>query len=152
TGSRGATGRAAACWSPEGAGREPESSNAWRSAAAPGGGGGFGRPRGGLRAAALIDWPRRYLGTVQALTGRVPIVYTYPHFWRTAMADTDEFTRYPLWIADYRDNDDPEVPGGWPHWTFWQTTDSGRIDGIAGNTDLNRYSGAQGDFARFANM
>ncbi|WP_431954039.1 glycoside hydrolase family 25 protein [Nocardia lijiangensis] len=107
---------------------------------------------GGLDPAALINWTHRYLNTVQALTGRVPIVYTYPHFWKTAMANTSEFTHYPLWIADYRGNDQPEVPGGWPTWTFWQTTDSGSIPGIAGPTDLNVYSGAQGDFARFANM
>ncbi|WP_433660524.1 glycoside hydrolase family 25 protein [Nocardia sp. CA-128927] len=107
---------------------------------------------GGLPPAALIDWTRRYLSSVQALTGRTPIVYTYPNFWRTAMADTNEFTQYPLWIADYRGNEAPEVPGGWSTWTFWQTTDSGGIDGIAGHTDLNVYSGAQGDFARFANM
>ncbi|MBF6296206.1 glycoside hydrolase family 25 protein [Nocardia amamiensis] len=107
---------------------------------------------GGLAPPALIDWTRRYLATVQALTGRVPIIYTYPSFWRTAMADTAEFTRYPLWIADYRGNPQPEVPGGWPTWTFWQTTDRGTIPGIAGRVDLNVYSGAQGDLARFANM
>ncbi|MBF6464873.1 glycoside hydrolase family 25 protein [Nocardia beijingensis] len=107
---------------------------------------------GGLGPAALIDWTRRYLNTVEALTGRVPILYTYPNFWHTAMADTTEFADYPLWIADYRGNAQPEVPGGWSTWTFWQTTDSGTIPGIAGRVDLNVYSGAQGDFARFANM
>ncbi|MFF2553745.1 glycoside hydrolase family 25 protein [Nocardia sp. NPDC058058] len=107
---------------------------------------------GGLPAPALIDWTHRYLNTVQALTGRVPIIYTYPRFWQTAMADSNEFTRYPLWIADYRGNDGPEVPGGWPNWTFWQYTDSGNVPGIAGGTDMNVYSGAQGDFGRFANM
>ncbi|MEU2126392.1 glycoside hydrolase family 25 protein [Nocardia niwae] len=107
---------------------------------------------GGLGPAALIDWTHRYLNTVEALTGRVPILYTYPNFWHTAMADTAEFAEYPLWIADYRGNAQPEVPGGWSTWTFWQTTDSGAIPGIAGRVDLNVYSGAQGDFARFANM
>ncbi|QIS23354.1 glycoside hydrolase family 25 protein [Nocardia terpenica] len=107
---------------------------------------------GGLPPAALIDWTHRYLNTVQALTGRVPIVYTYPRFWQTAMADTHDFATYPLWIADYRGNPQPEVPGGWPTWTFWQTTDSGQVPGIAGSTDVNVYSGAQGDFGRFANM
>ena len=107
---------------------------------------------GGLPPAALIDWTHRYLNTVQALTGRVPIVYTYPRFWQTAMADSNEFHRYPLWIADYRGNAQPEVPGGWPTWTFWQTTDSGSIPGIAGGTDVNVYSGAQGDFAQYANF
>ncbi|MBF6472777.1 MULTISPECIES: glycoside hydrolase family 25 protein [Nocardia] len=107
---------------------------------------------GGLGPAALIDWTHRYLTTVRALTGRVPILYTYPNFWRTAMADTAEFAGYPLWIADYRGNAHPEVPGGWSTWTFWQTTDSGSLPGIAGRVDLNVYSGAQGDFARFANI
>src|SRR5690606_21143416 len=92
-----------------------------------------------------------YLRTVEALTGRVPIIYTYPNFWRTAMADSNQFHRYPLWIADYRGNPAPEVPGGWSTWTFWQTTDSGRVPGIHGNTDLNVYSGAQGDLAGSAN-
>lgn len=107
---------------------------------------------GGLPPAALIDWTHRYLNTVQALTGRVPIIYTYPTFWKTAMADSDRFHRYPLWIADYRDRPQPEVPGRWPAWTFWQQTDSGSIPGIHGPTDVNVYSGAQGDFHRFARM
>lgn len=107
---------------------------------------------GGLGPDALIDWTHRYLQTVENLTGRVPIIYTYPNFWRTAMADSDQFHRYPLWIADYRDRPEPEVPGNWPTWTFWQTTDSGSVAGIHGNTDVNIYNGAQGDLRRFARM
>ncbi|MFE3546455.1 glycoside hydrolase family 25 protein [Nocardia sp. NPDC059177] len=107
---------------------------------------------GGLSPAALVDWTHRYLNALQALTGRTPIIYTYPHFWETAMGDSSAFHRYPLWIADYRGNPEPEVPGDWPAWTFWQTTDRGSVPGIGGATDVNVYSGAQGDFARFANM
>lgn len=106
---------------------------------------------GGLPPGALIDWTHRYLTTVRALTGRQPIIYTYPNFWKTAMANTNQFTGYPLWIADYRGNPAPEVPGGWPTWTFWQYTDRGRIPGVAVGVDLNVYSGAQGDFGRYAN-
>jgi lysozyme len=107
---------------------------------------------GGLSAPALIDWTHRYLTTVQALTGRMPIIYTYPRFWRTAMADTTEFTRYPLWIADYRYPNGPgPLPGGWRQWTFWQRTDCGVVPGVAGCTDVNVYSGAQGDFNAYSN-
>ena len=107
----------------------------------------------GLPPHQLIDWTHRYLNTVRALTGRQPIIYTYPNFWRTAMADTREFTQYPLWIADYNGRDAPgPLPGGWAHWSFWQYTSSGRLPGITGNVDLNVYSGAQGDFAAYANM
>ena len=107
---------------------------------------------GGLPPAALINWTHRYLDTVPSLTGRLPIIYTYPRFWRTAMANSSQFTRYPLWIADYSGKAQPDIPGGWPTWTFWQTTDSGTIPGIAGPTDVNVYSGAQGDFGQYANM
>lgn len=107
---------------------------------------------GGLAPAALIDWTHRYLNAVQALTGRVPIIYTYPRFWRTAMANTNQFARYPLWIADYSGHPQPDVPGGWPAWTFWQTTDSATIPGIGGRTDRNVYSGAQGNFVDYARI
>jgi GH25 family lysozyme M1 (1,4-beta-N-acetylmuramidase) len=107
---------------------------------------------GGLPAPALINWTHRYLDTVQALTGRVPIIYTYPAFWRSAMANTNEFTRYPLWIADYHGAPQPDVPGGWPTWTFWQTTNAGSIPGIGGPTDINVFNSAQGNFAQYANL
>jgi lysozyme len=106
----------------------------------------------GLPAAQVIDWTHRYLNTVQALTGRQPIIYTYPNFWRTQMANTTEFNHYPLWIADYNGQSAPgPLPGGWSNWTFWQYTSTGRIPGIVGNTDINVYSGAQGDFGRYSN-
>nr|WP_296777047.1 glycoside hydrolase family 25 protein [Rhodococcus sp. (in: high G+C Gram-positive bacteria)] len=103
----------------------------------------------GLPPAQVIDWTHRYLNTVQALTGRQPIIYTYPNFWRTAMADTHEFSQYPLWIADYNDSLGP-LPGGWSHWMFWQFTDNGRIPGIAAPTDVNNYSGSGGDIRKLA--
>ncbi|CRK53760.1 1,4-beta-N-acetylmuramidase [Rhodococcus sp. RD6.2] len=107
---------------------------------------------GGLPPAALIDWTRRYLNSVQALTGRQPIIYTYPNFWRTAMANTTEFSNYPLWIADYNGGAAPgPLPGGWRHWTFWQYTDSGRIPGVNAAIDLNYYGGGLGDIHVFGN-
>ncbi|QBJ96461.1 glycoside hydrolase [Rhodococcus sp. ABRD24] len=106
---------------------------------------------GGLAAPQLIDWTHRYLNAVQAITGRTPIIYTYPNFWRTAMANTNEFTRYPLWIADYNGRNAPgPLPGGWQNWAFWQYTDSGRLPGINGNVDLNVYSGSLGDINVYA--
>ncbi|MBT0565606.1 glycoside hydrolase family 25 protein [Williamsia sp. CHRR-6] len=108
---------------------------------------------GGLRPAALATWTQQYLDTVQALTGRMPIIYTYPSFWRTAMANTTRFTRYPLWIADYNGASSPgPLPGGWPNWTFWQYTSTAVVPGIPGRADMNRYSGSQGDLRTLARM
>ncbi|TQF74630.1 glycoside hydrolase [Rhodococcus spelaei] len=106
----------------------------------------------GLPPAAVIDWTHRYLNSVQALTGRQPIIYTYPNFWRTAMANTTEFANYPLWIADYNGQNAPgPLPGGWRDWTFWQYTSTGQIPGVNGNVDLNYYSGRLGSIDNFSN-
>ncbi|MDN5759220.1 MAG: glycoside hydrolase family 25 protein [Tomitella sp.] len=108
----------------------------------------------GQSPAHLISWLHRYLDTVQALTGRQPMIYTYPSFWRNAMANTTEFSGYPLWIADYNGGDGPNLPlpGGWNHWTFWQYSDSGTVPGIPANVDVNHFGGgAAGPFSRLAN-
>lgn len=95
---------------------------------------------GGLSPANLIAWNHIFLDTLEQLTGRTPIIYTYPYFWRTAMANTSEFTRYPLWIADYWNGPGPHTPlvGGWPNWAFWQYTATGTIPGVPGQVDLSR--------------
>ena len=67
------------------------------------------------------------------------------------MADTTQFTGYPLWIADYNGKSQPgPLPGGWSRWTFWQFTDNARIPGIAGPVDKNTYSGAQGPLRAYS--
>jgi lysozyme len=105
----------------------------------------------GVAAPALIDWTHRYLNTVRLLTGRTPIIYTYPRFWRTAMADTNQFTQYPLWIADYRPGGPGALPGGWRSWTFWQRTDCGAVAGIRGCADVDIYGGDPAAFDAYAN-
>ncbi|HEY6932163.1 MAG TPA: GH25 family lysozyme [Marmoricola sp.] len=96
---------------------------------------------GGLGVSALRAWVSRWLHTVENLTGRAPIIYVSPHFWKTAMGDSTAFHHYPLWIAHYAVST-PTVPGGWPTWTFWQGTSSGRVPGINGNTDLDAFNGS----------
>lgn len=103
---------------------------------------------GGLRPAALISWTRAYLREVQRLTGRQPIVYTYPSFWRTAMADTHAFTRYPLWIATY--TGPAQLVGGWHRYLFWQHTDHASIPGIATAVDGNVFAGTRAQLLRLA--
>lgn len=103
----------------------------------------------GLSPQQVIDWTHRFLNSVQALTGRQPIIYTYPNFWRTAMANTAEFRDYPLWIASYNDTVGA-LPGGWDHWLFWQYTDSGTIPGIDGRTDINQFAGTADELRALA--
>ena len=44
------------------------------------------------------------------MTGRTPIIYTYPYFWRNAMGGSTAFTSYPLWIASYSTAAPPTAP------------------------------------------
>lgn len=96
---------------------------------------------GGLSPADLKVWTQTWLDTVEGLTGRKPIIYTYPYFWKTAMANTTAFTGYPLWLANYVDGEPTRpLPGGWDTYTFWQYSQSGRSPGIArANVDLNKF-------------
>ncbi len=93
----------------------------------------------GLSPAELTSWAAAWLGEVQRLTGRSPILYTYPNFWKHAMANTGALSRYRLWYASYSGSV-PTPPGSWRTWTFWQHTANGTVPGIRGNTtDLNRF-------------
>lgn len=104
---------------------------------------------GGLTPGQLVTWSQTFLETLQQRTGRVPVVYTYPSFWKVQMADSAAFTRYPLWLAAYRST--PPAPvGGWSAWSIWQHTASARLPGISGDVDMNRFAGDQTAFAAFA--
>jgi lysozyme len=111
---------------------------------------------GGLSPQDLINWTAAFLGTLQAETGRVPMIYTGPSFWNTSMAGTTAFTNYPLWVAHYTSCVLPQQFGGWGNWTFWQfsngsyNTPTPSVPGIASDVDRNRASGTDADLAALA--
>ena len=100
---------------------------------------------GSLAPAALVRWAGQWLTTVKALTGRTPIVYTYPAFYTSNLARTTALRAYPLWIANYTSASAPSsaYTAGWSTWTFWQWSATGRVSGISGAVDLNRFNGTQ---------
>lgn len=94
----------------------------------------------GLSRGEMAAWIRDFTEEYRALTGRAAIVYTTADWWQTCV-DSDAFgDRDPLWVAHYG-VDRPNLPDGWEDWTFWQTTSTGRVAGIDGDTDLNLYRG-----------
>ena len=105
---------------------------------------------GGLSSGALQSWVQTFLDEVQARTGRVPMIYTYPNFWKTRMAGSTAFLRYPLWIANYQVSSPQTI--GWPTYTFWQYTSTATVDGIAtpGGTDVSFFNGTALDLAVLA--
>lgn len=105
---------------------------------------------GGLGVTSLRSWVSDWLTTVERLTGRTPIIYVSPSFWETNLGNSTAFHHYPLWVANYGVSA-PRVPGGWSTWTFWQRTSTGRVSGIAGNVDMNKFNGTAAGLARLAN-
>lgn len=100
----------------------------------------------GLSPDELVGWTRAFLEETRHLTGRTPILYTYPDFWKTETDNSTAFTEYPLWLAEY-DTAEPTrpLPGGWSEWLFWQRAEDGAVPGFADDVDLNVFAGSRGD-------
>ena len=105
---------------------------------------------GGLSPAALVGWTQTFLGTVQSLTGRVPMIYASPNFWRNSMGNSTAFAAYPLWLAQWAPSPSFPLPGGWGSWTFWQYTDAGVVAGIPATVDLSQFCCAYGSLSALA--
>lgn len=62
--------------------------------------------------------------------GLYAMVYTYTYYANTEL-NMDRLAAYDLWIADYRGTRPTRKHG------MWQYTSTGKLDGIAGNVDMN---------------
>jgi GH25 family lysozyme M1 (1,4-beta-N-acetylmuramidase) len=91
---------------------------------------------GGLGPTRLGYWAHTFLREVERRTGRVPIIYSAPYFWRDHMRNNTSFGAYPLWLARYS-KARPGPLRGWERWTFWQHTAEHRVPGIPGDVDHN---------------
>jgi lysozyme len=91
----------------------------------------------------VYDW----LDTVQAATGRAPIVYSYPS-WFAALSMTEaKLASYPLFIASY--NSCATIPQPWTTAVFWQYSATGTVPGVTGNADVDRFFGSGADLDAF---
>jgi len=83
----------------------------------------------------LLNW----LTLVEKHYGITPILYTYNKFYVSTIASDSRFDKYPVWIAWYNENEDPNTI--LTDWVFWQFTDKGIVEGIEGNVDINVFNG-----------
>jgi lysozyme len=107
-----------------------------------------------------------WLATMQARTGRAPILYSYPTFLENAIAKDPAFRNFPLWIAHYSVNpNDPLANPGqrifgcyttpWTQnnctaqWSVWQFTSCGigsKYGVLSSRLDLNVFQGGSDAF------
>jgi len=103
----------------------------------------------GMSAATIASRAKQWVARVKAAVGVEPIIYTGFYFWRDSVGNPSGFSSNPLWIAAYTSSC-PTIPSTWSRWTFWQYTDSGKVSGISGNVDMNRFNGSLDDLIVFA--
>jgi len=79
---------------------------------------------------------KTWLARVERATGRIPIIYTAERW--GFLFPSNEFRRYPLWVANYVGTPSvtcPRMPDPWQKWQIWQWSESGRIPGVFTNAN-----------------
>ena len=61
----------------------------------------------------------------------------------TTLSLSSTLTNCPLWLAEYGTS--PIPPDGWASWLFWQYTATGKIAGVSGKCDMDRFAGSLDD-------
>lgn len=101
---------------------------------------------GGLSPASLRMWAAAWLDEVWRQVGARPTIYTSPSFWRRSLRDSTVFAGLgsKLWVAHWHVAA-PRVPAanwGAAGWSFWQWTNCGRVRGVRGCVDGDRFRGS----------
>ena len=85
----------------------------------------------GLSASAMVGWIKDFSNAYRAGTGRYPMLYTSPSWWKSCTKNSKAFaTTNPLVLAHYSSSIGP-LPGGWRTWTIWQNSDESNWGGDA---------------------
>ncbi|MEK8030595.1 GH25 family lysozyme [Ideonella sp. DXS29W] len=92
----------------------------------------------GGSSAELVAALKQYIGLVEQRYGVRPIIYAGESFANGYLAG---LSAYPLWLADYTSASTPKMPSDWSGWTFWQYSQTGRVAGVDGAVDLDRFHG-----------
>jgi len=94
---------------------------------------------GGQSAEEIVQGIQTWLSLVQQRTLQIPILYTSHGFWDGL--GTSQFGGQPLWVAEYGVAAPSPLPTGWQQWRFWQFSQTGKIEGISGDVDLDVFQG-----------
>lgn len=78
-----------------------------------------------------------YLKELERLTKKEVIVYS--NTYSAKYKFNSEVAKYPLWVAQYGVNE-PQDNGKWKNWQGYQYSSTGRVRGINGNVDLDKFT------------
>ena len=78
-----------------------------------------------------------FLKEVENLSKKKTIVYSDAY--NASNIFEGQITNYPLWIAQYEE-ENPQNNGNWKYWEGFQYTDIGKISGISGSVDKDKFT------------
>lgn len=78
-----------------------------------------------------------YIKEVERLSKKEVVVYS--NTYDATNIFNKEVAEYPLWVAQYGVSS-PQDNGNWKNWVGYQYSSTGRVSGIEGNVDLDRYT------------
>jgi lysozyme len=105
---------------------------------------------GNLSSSSIVAELTTVVAKVTVGTGRSPIIYTGPSFWNTSVASA-AFSTLPLWVANWGATC-PTLPSAWSSWKLWQYSDTGSVNGIVGDVDLDEFNGDLAALKTFAGV
>jgi lysozyme len=82
------------------------------------------------------------LDATESTLGLRPVLYVRRGFVSAKLPNPEPLGAYPLWVAHYTDAAEPITPSVWARWTFWQYSEKGKVRGIKGRVDLDRFNGS----------
>ena len=92
---------------------------------------------GNLSVNQINEISKVFLETLQNATNKEVLIYSNSYTARTILSS--DLAIYPLWVANYGVSE----PGGndkWNTWVGWQYTSTGRVSGISGNVDRDKFT------------
>lgn len=78
-----------------------------------------------------------YIKELENITGKEVVVYS--NTYNAKYTFSKEVAQYPLWVAQYGLSE-PQDNGKWNSWEGFQYSSSGKVNGISGNVDLDKYT------------
>jgi lysozyme len=97
-----------------------------------------------------------FLRVVEQATGVRCVLYVNYPCWSQTLDSTGGFSGHPFWAPSYLSGVTAPPPSGeppimqppppqitaWSSWTFWQYSQSGSVDGVSGDVDLDVFNGS----------
>ncbi len=103
-----------------------------------------------INSVAAVRQVSQFIGEVERhLSGRRMLLYFSYSFPGDHLQGGSGFAGHDIWVAAYSNAAEPPVPAAWTHATIWQWSETGRVHGITGDIDLDRFVGTLDDLKAF---